>query len=112
MTDKSSVEFLRRLTLDSPIKISKIRTNNDWQFTDRFATKGKKPSGQHTFDLACASSPVEHRLTPPRHPQTNGMVERFNGRINELLQQTRFDSRVDLQITLMNYSKMYNHNIP
>ncbi|MGF6179038.1 hypothetical protein ABIB42_000034 [Massilia sp. UYP32] len=34
------------------------------------------------------------------------MVERFNGRINELLQQTRFDSRADLQATLMNYLKL------
>ena len=40
------------------------------------------------------------------------MVERFNGRINELLQQTRFASRADLQTTLMNYLKLYNHHIP
>jgi len=40
------------------------------------------------------------------------MVERFNGRINELLQQTRFDCRADLQATLMNYLKLYNHHIP
>jgi hypothetical protein len=39
------------------------------------------------------------------------MVERFNGRIAELLQQTRFDSRVDLE-TLLNYLKLYNHHIP
>jgi len=40
------------------------------------------------------------------------MVERFNGRTNELLQQTRSDSRADLQATLMNYLKLYNHHIP
>jgi len=40
------------------------------------------------------------------------MVERFNGRINELLQQARFDSRADLQATLLNYLKLYNHHIP
>jgi len=40
------------------------------------------------------------------------MVERFNGRINELLQQTRFDSRADLETTLLNYLKLYNHHIP
>ncbi|WP_305825853.1 integrase core domain-containing protein, partial [Massilia brevitalea] len=112
MTDKSSVDFLRRLQLASPIKISKILTDNGSQFTDRFATKDKKPSGQHAFDVACAALPAEHRLAPPRHPQTNGMVERFNGRINELLQQTRFDSRADLQTTLMNYLKLYNYHIP
>ena len=112
MTENGSVDFLRRLKLASPIRISKILTDNGSQFTDRFATRDKKPSGQHDFDLACAALPAEHRLTPPRHPQTNGMVERFNGRINELLQQTRFDSRADLQATLMNYLKLYNHHIP
>jgi len=45
-------------------------------------------------------------------PQTNGMVERFNGRISELLQQTRFDSRAGLETTLLNYLKLYNHHIP
>jgi transposase InsO family protein len=112
MTEASSVDFLRRLKLASPIKISKILTDNGSQFTDRFATKDKKPSGNHAFDVACAALPAEHRLAPPRHPQTNGMVERFNGRINELLQQTRFDSRADLQATLLNYLKLYNHHIP
>jgi transposase InsO family protein len=112
MTDTSSVDFLRRLKLASPIKISKILTDNGSQFTDRFATKDKKPSGKHAFDVACASIVVEHRLAPPRHPQTNGMVERFNGRISELLQQTRFESRADLETTLLNYLKLYNHHIP
>jgi transposase InsO family protein len=112
MTDESSVDFLRRLKLASPIKISKILTDNGSQFTDRFAAKDKKPSGQHAFDKACAAIAIEHRLAPPRHPQTNGMVERFNGRINELLRQTRFDSRADLEATLLNYLKLYNHHIP
>ena len=40
------------------------------------------------------------------------MVGRFNGRINELLQQTRFGSRADLETTLFNYLKLYNHDIP
>jgi transposase len=39
MSDISSVDFLRRLKRASPIKISKILTDNGSQFTDRFATK-------------------------------------------------------------------------
>jgi len=104
--------FLRRLKLASPIKIIKLLTDNGSQFTDRFTTKDRKPSGQHAFDKVCAAMGIEHRLAPPRHPQTNGMVERFNGRISELLQQTRFDSRADLEATLLNYLKLYNHHIP
>jgi transposase InsO family protein len=112
MTEASSVDFLRRLKQASPIRISKILIDNGSQFTDRFATKVKKPSGRHAFDVACASIVVEHRLAPPRHPQTNGMVERFNGRIAELLKQTRFDSAADLEKTLLNYLNLYNHHIP
>lgn len=112
MTERSSVDFLRRLKLASPIKITKILTDNGSQFTDRFATKDKKPSGNHAFDKACTGMEIEHRLAPPRHPQTNGMVERFNGRISELIAQTRFDSKADLETTLLNYLKLYNHHIP
>jgi transposase InsO family protein len=92
-------------------KTSKILTDNGSQFTDRFATKDKKPSGGHAFDVACTTIPAEHRLAP-RHPQTNGMVERFNSRINELLQQTRFDSRADLEMILLNYLKLHKYHIP
>jgi hypothetical protein len=35
-----------------------------------------------------------------------------NGRISELLQQTRVDSRADLETTLLNYLKLYNYHIP
>lgn len=112
MTEARSVDFLRRLKLASPIKITKILTDNGSQFTDRFTSKDKKPTGQHAFDIACAAMPAEHRLSPPRHPQTNGMVERFNGRISELLQQTRFASAAELETTLQNYLKLYNHHIP
>ena len=30
----------------------------------------------HSFQLACAQADVDHRLTKPRHPWTNGQVER------------------------------------
>jgi transposase len=59
-------------------------------------------------DMTDASIGWRHHAIPP----TNGMVERFNGRINELLQQTRFDSAADLEQTLLNYLKLYNHHIP
>ena len=111
MTDSSSVDFLCRLKLASPIRIIKLLIDNGAQFTDRFTTKDREPGGQHAFDKVCAAMGIEHRLTPPRHAQTKGMVERLNGRIGELLQQTGFDSRADLETTLLNYLKLYNHHI-
>lgn len=38
--------------------------------------------------------------------RTNDMVEWFYGLINELLQQTRFDSRTDPEATLSNYVRL------
>ena len=35
----------------------------------------------HGFEAACRKLGVQHRKTKPYTPQTNGMVEHFNGRI-------------------------------
>jgi transposase InsO family protein len=111
-TERSSTDFLRRLKRAAPMKIKTILTDNGSQFTDRFTSKAKTPSGQHVFDLACVSLDIEHRLCPPRHPQTNGMVERFNGRISDIVNQTRFASAAELDDTLAHYLSTYNHLIP
>ena len=111
-SDRSSTDFLRRLKQAAPMKIKTILTDNGSQFTDRFTSSTKAPSGQHVFDLACLSMGIHHRLCPPRHPQTNGMVERFNGRISEIVGQTRFASAAELDTTLTHYLATYNHLIP
>ena len=92
--------------------IKTILTDNGSQFTDRFTSKKRTPSGQHAFDLACVDFSIDYRLIRPRHPQTNGMVERFNGRISELIAQTRFASSAELERTLTQYLATYNHSIP
>lgn len=111
-TEVSSVDFLHRVQKACPVKIEKILTDNGTQFTDRFTSKEKQPTGNHAFDQECAQKGIEHRLIPPHHPQTNGMVERFNGRISELVQQTRFANAAELEKTLYAYLKVYNHHIP
>ncbi|MBT6299751.1 MAG: DDE-type integrase/transposase/recombinase [Rhodobacteraceae bacterium] len=39
---------------------------------------------QNAFGTLCSTLGIEYRLTPPRPPQTNGMVERFNGRLEDV----------------------------
>ncbi len=39
-------------------------------------------------------------------------MERFNGRIEEVLQTHHFDSTADLDTTLHRYVELYNHHIP
>ena len=117
-TDDSSVDFLSKVKAACPVKIIKLLTDNGSQFTDRFTSKkkdseGKRiPTGRHVFDVQCKKFEIEHRLIPPRHPQTNGMVERFNGRISDIVNQTRFGSASELESTLRSYAKIYNHSIP
>ena len=110
---KSAQAFLKALLKKAPFKIRKILTDNGKEFTDRFSAAGERqPTGDHPFDQVCQEAHIEHRLIPPRHPQTNGMVERFNGRIAEILRSERFDSSADLKQTLENYQWAYNHQIP
>lgn len=111
-TVESSTDFLRRLFDAAPMKIVKLLTDNGSQFTDRFTSKEKEPSGNHAFDKACQTLKIEHRLIPPRHPQTNGMVERFNGRISEVLHTHHFDSSASLQAVIDRYIWHYNHRLP
>ncbi len=60
----------------------------------------------------CQELGIEHRLTRPRTPRTNGMVERFNGRIADVLKTQRFNSREDMEQTLLRYAALYNHQLP
>ena len=86
------------------MKIRTILTDNGKEVTDRlFGLRKRAASGQHAFDQLCSDLGIEHRLAPPQHPQTNGMVERFNGRIEEVLRSHHFRSGEELETTLLRY---------
>jgi transposase InsO family protein len=83
------------------------------EFTDRlFGLRKRAESGKHEFDRLCTAFDIEHRLTQPRSPQTNGMVERFNGRIEDVLQNHHFRSGEELEATLHRYTWLYNQQLP
>lgn len=91
------------------MKITRVLTDNGKAFTDRlFGLRKRAATGQHEFDLLCAERGIEHRLTPPMRPQTNGMVERFNGEIEDVLQSHRFQSGKDLEQTILRYVHLHN----
>ena len=109
----SAKAFLKALYKACPMKISKLLTDNGKEFTDRlFATRERQATGNHEFDMLCKDLGIEHRLTKPRTPKTNGMVERFNGRIADILRTHRFNSAEDMNQTLMRYVSLYNHQLP
>jgi len=112
-TAASARAFLKALHKACPIKITRLLTDNGKEFTDRlFASRERQPSGNHEFDQLCQALGIEHRLIRPRTPRTNGMVERFNGRIADVLKTHRFSSSEDLEQTLLRYVALYNHQLP
>ena len=84
--------LFKRLIDQAPFSITQMLTDNGKEFTDCFcATGDRQATGTHTFNRVCTDNRIEHRLTKPRSPQTNGMIERFNGRIADVLRTHRFD---------------------
>lgn len=112
-TAANARRFLRDLERACPIRIRTILTDNGKEFTDRlFGLRKRSATGEHAFDRLCADLDIEHRLTPPKSPQTNGMVERFNGRIEDVLQSHHFKSGEDMETTLLRYVWLYNQQLP
>ena len=87
--------FLRRVLEKLPDKIHTVLTDKGVQFP---LQPHQFFPGGHSFDRGCRAFGVEHRLTKPAHPWTNGQVERFN--------------RTSKQATVQRYhyeSTAYNH---
>ncbi len=112
-TAANARRFLRDLGRACPLRIRTILTDNGKEFTDRhFGRRKRAATGAHEFDTLFTALDIEHRLTPPKSPQTNGMVERFNGRIEEVLQSHHFRSGEELEATLHRYAWLYNQQLP
>jgi transposase InsO family protein len=100
-TAANARRFLRDLERACPMRIRTVLTDNGKEFTDcPFRLRKRAATGGHEFDLLCAGLGIEHRLAPPQHPQTNGMVERFNGRLEQVLQSHHFRSGEEFETTL------------
>jgi len=112
-TAANARRFLRDLERACSMRIRTILKDNDREFTDRlFGLPNCNPTGKHEFDQLCGDLGIEHRLDPSQHPQTNGMVERFNGRIEEVLQSHHFRSGEELETTLHRYALLHNQQLP
>ncbi len=72
--------FLRNLIEAVPHKLHTLLTDNGVQFTNR---QQDLLAGVHSFDRVCREHNIEHRLTKPNHPWTNGQVERMNRTLKE-----------------------------
>jgi transposase InsO family protein len=94
-TEASAIGFLREAARAFPFRLTHVLTDNGSCFTP-------------TFAKACAALGAQYRHTRPRTPQTNGLVERFNGRVgSEVLAITIYSHR-QLDQLLRGFNAAYN----
>ena len=85
--------FSKSLIKTIPYNIHTVLTDNGTHFTipgqnlergrDQADDRAQELFRAHAFEYACALTDIDHRLTKPKHPWTNGQVERMNRTIKE-----------------------------
>ena len=117
-TTKVAAEFLRHLIAAVPYKIHTVLTDNGTlipggggltvgEIKETIANGALFRA--HAFELACARNDIDHRLTKPKHPWTNGQVERMNRTIKEAtVQRFYYESHRQLRQHLADFVAAYN----
>jgi transposase-like protein len=112
--------FLRDLIVTVPYKIHTVLTDNGLHFTIPGAGGSAVPeikraiaAGEifraHGFELVCARNDIDHRLTKPKHPWTNGQVERMNRTLKQAtVRRYHYDSHDQLKDHLATFLAAYN----
>lgn len=94
-----------------PFPITHILTDNGLEFTNSLikSKKGeycKKPS---KLDVFCQDNNIDHRLTKPFTPKTNGMVEKANDIIkNGTIKKTEYENIEQMNEGLTRFLVFYN----
>jgi transposase InsO family protein len=120
VTRRVAGDFLRHLAAAVPYKIHTVLTDNGTHFTEptgdgwtpediRAMRAERVPFRCHSFELACADLDIEHRLTKPRHPWTNGQVERMNRTIKDAtVKRFHYATHDQLRTHLVDFVAAYN----
>jgi len=103
--------FLTALIEAVPYKIHTVLTDNGVQFTfpPRYADGPTARYATHMFDMRCRENGIEHRLTKPNHPWTNGQVERMNRTLKEAtVRRYHYETHDQLRAHLDTFLAAYN----
>jgi transposase InsO family protein len=87
-TKANGAAFLHEVVAVFPYRIHTVLTDNGMAFADLPKNRGRYPEieaifGGHIFDRVCEQHGIEHRLTKPYHPWTNGQAERMNRTVKD-----------------------------
>ena len=134
-TRRVAADFLRALVEAVPYKVHTVLTDNSLprtrsggtRFTDPLPV-GEDPEAEaavdalwaargeprlwrvHAFDHACERHGIEHRLTRPYHPWTNGQVERMSRTLKDAtVKRYHYESHDELRAHLRLFPDAYNH---
>jgi len=119
-TRRVAGEFLRHLIAAVPYKVHTVLTDNGTHFTTpgaggsavaeiKLAVEQGERFWAHSFELACAEADIDHRLTKPKHPWTNGQVERMNRTIKEAtVKRFHYETHDQLRRHFSDFIDAYN----
>ena len=114
-------DFLRHLIAAVPYRVHTVLTDHGIHFTTPGNVASAAPlireamdRGEifraHSFELACAQNHIDHRLTKPRHPWTNGQVERMNRTLKEAtVHRYHYETHAQLRLHLVDFVNAYNY---
>ncbi len=117
---RTAADFLRHLIAAVPYKVHTVLTDNGTHFTSPGNTASAAPdikaaieAGErfwaHAFEYACAQHDIDHRLTKPKHPWTNGQVERMNRTLKDATVKRYFyETHDELKRHLADFIAAYN----
>lgn len=122
----SKMSFAKLYTMKTPITAADMLNDRVLPFfveqkvpllrilTDRGTEYCGKPD-QHDYQLYLAINDIDHTKTKTRHPQTNGIVERFHRTLleefyNVVFRKKIFDSLEELQADLDKFIHKFNYD--
>jgi transposase InsO family protein len=109
-TGMAARTFLDELVAAVPYKIHTVLTDNGIQFAD-LPKNRDGPTAMwrgHPFDRACQEHGIEHRLTKPNYPWTNGQVERMNRLKEATVKRYFYETHDQLRTHLRDFVDAYN----
>ena len=95
-TEASATAFLKEALAAFPFRVTRVLTDRGSCFT------------ADGFGKTCRELGVEHRKTKPYTPRTNGMAERFNGRVQREVLGITVAGHRDLERLLAGFNSAYN----
>lgn len=109
-TAENAEDFIQHCITFFPFVITHILTDNGLEFTNALlkSKNGNPCTKPSKVDKLCESENIDHRLTKPNTPKTNGMVERVNGIIkNATIMKDTYKNRKEMNNAFMAFLAYY-----